>query len=256
MRRFYVNPSMIQADLAYLSASDSWHVTTVLRLKAGSRILLFDGSGVEYPAEIVTATPDRVSVLLLDRVVAQPNPTGQITVAQGFLKEKKMDGLIRSFTELGIHRFISFFAERSISRPSEHRLNARVERWNIISRESMKQCRRSSFPDITAASTLNDVIAQSSGADLKIVFWEKATDSISHLPRGANDDYPWDIFVIVGPEGGLTEREVETAASAGFRVLSLGPRILRAETAFLASCVLAQYLWGDLGISPGDLIPS
>lgn len=256
MRRFYVDPSMIQADTAHLSASDSRHVTTVLRLKAGSRVLLFDGSGTEYPAEIVTATPDRVSVILLDRVVAKPNVAGRLTVAQGFLKEKKMDGLIRPLTELGVDRFISFFAERSVSRPTEQRLDIRVDRWNTITKESMKQCRRSSFPEIITADTINDVIAQSGDADLKIVFWEKATASISHLPRGTGENYPRDIFVIVGPEGGLTEQEVETAVSAGFKVLSLGPRILRAETAFLTSCVLVQYLWGDLGMSPSDSAPS
>jgi 16S rRNA (uracil1498-N3)-methyltransferase len=247
MRRFFIEPFAATGPTAVLSKTDSKHISSVLRLKSGTGIVLFDGTGTEYEAEIVSASPDRVSVSLLKRIASNSESPVSITVAQGFLKEKKMDDLIRGLTELGINRWMPFFAERSVPRPSAQRLSTRTDRWRTIAREALKQCRRSRLPEILPAGSLNDVIALSVESELKIAFWEKAVESIPAVLNSETGEVHRRIFILLGPEGGLTDTEIQSAATAGFKAVTLGPRILRAETATVAACSLIQFLLGDLG---------
>jgi 16S rRNA (uracil1498-N3)-methyltransferase len=247
MRRFFIEQAPLVGDTAVLSRTDSKHISSVLRLKPGVGIVLFDGTGIEYEAKIVAASSDRVSVAILKRIAGDSESPVSITVAQGFLKEKKMDELVRALTELGINRWMPFFAERSVPRPSEHRLSARTDRWRAIAREALKQCRRSRLPEILGAGSFNDVIRLSAESELKIAFWEKAVDSIPIELNWKTGGYYRRVFILLGPEGGLTDAEILSATAAGFKVVTLGPRILRAETATMAACSLMQYLLGDLG---------
>jgi 16S rRNA (uracil1498-N3)-methyltransferase len=256
MRRFFIEPSVITDKTAVLSRTDSKHISSVLRLKPGAHIVLFDGTGTEYEAEIIAAASDRVSVSILGCVATNSESPACITVAQGFLKEKKMDELVRALTELGINRWIPFFAERSVPHPSEHRLSARTDRWRTIAREALKQCRRSTPPEILSAGSFDDVIRLSEENELKIAFWEKAVDTIPAALNGEAGRAYHRIFVLLGPEGGLTETEILSATAAGFKAVTLGPRILRAETATIAACSLVQYLWGDLGHHYDIITPS
>jgi 16S rRNA (uracil1498-N3)-methyltransferase len=247
MRRFFIEPGAAIGDTAFLSRTDSKHINSVLRLKSGTGIVLFDGTGAEYEAEIDSTASDRVSVSLLRRRVSNSESPVSITVAQGFLKEKKMDDLIRALTELGINRWMPFFAERSVPHPSGQRLSNRTDRWRTIAREALKQCRRSRLPEIIPAGSLNDAIALSAESELKIAFWEKAVEPIpAELNSMARDPHR-SIFILLGPEGGLTDAEIQAATTAGFKTVTLGPRILRAETAAVTACCLIQYLLGDLG---------
>ncbi|MFH0726991.1 MAG: 16S rRNA (uracil(1498)-N(3))-methyltransferase [Pseudomonadota bacterium] len=247
MRRFFIEPSAAAGDTAVLSGTDSKHISSVLRLKSGTGIVLFDGTGAEYEAEIVSVSSDRVSVSGLKRIVSNSESPVSITVAQGFLKEKKMDDLIRALTELGINRWMPFFAERSVPHPSGLRLSTRTDRWRTIAREALKQCRRSRLPEILAAGSLNDVIALSAESELKIAFWEKAVESIPAALNAKTGEDHRRIFILLGPEGGLTDTEIQSVTTAGFKAVTLGPRILRAETATVVACSLMQYLLGDLG---------
>jgi 16S rRNA (uracil1498-N3)-methyltransferase len=247
MRRFFIDPSAATGSMAVLSKTDSKHIHSVLRLKPGTGIVLFDGTGAEYEAEIAGFSSEGVTVSILKRIAVDSESPASITVAQGFLKEKKMDELIRALTELGITQWMPFFAERSVPRPPGPRLSARTDRWQSIAREALKQCRRSRLPEIVLANSIEDVIALSTKCELKIAFWEKAVDSIpvsSNRKTGASCAH---IIILLGPEGGLTESEIQVATAAGFKVVTLGPRILRAETATIAACSLIQYLLGDLG---------
>jgi 16S rRNA (uracil1498-N3)-methyltransferase len=254
MRRFFIEPTAASGSIAVLSRTDSKHIRTVLRLKPGTGIVLFDGTGAEYEAEIAAASSEGVTVSILKRIAVDSESPVSITVAQGFLKEKKMDELIRALTELGITRWMPFFAERSVPRPSGHRLSARTDRWQTIAREALKQCRRSRFPEIIVADSFDDVIALSANSELKIAFWEKAVDSMPVSFNRKTGSSCAHIFILLGPEGGLTDSEIQVATAAGFEVVTLGPRILRAETATIAACSLIQYLFGDLG-RDSDVIP-
>lgn len=252
MRRFFVKQPTESEDAVILTGEDAKHISAVLRLKPGTRIALFDGTGMDYHAEIISASPQRVAVSIIERLACETESPLQITVAQGFLKEKKMDGLLRPLTELGVRRWIPFFAERSVPRPSDHRLSTRMARWQKIARESLKQCRRGCSPDIGPVMSFKEMIAVSMESEFKIAFWEKAAKPI---PEAFQEHGGWPVkkvFILLGPEGGFSGHEIAEAEASGFKAVTLGPRILRAETATLAACSLIQYLLGDMGGNPGS----
>lgn len=269
MRRFRIDPSEMEAAAAAtagesgkpgpgvppgivvaLSHGDASHARNVLRLKPGDPVRLFDGRGREYDARISAVSAGGVQVSVTGASAPDAESPVAITIAQGFLKERKMDELIRPLTELGISRWIPFIAERSVARPDARRLPARKTRWEKIAAESLKQCRRSRVPEIGEVLTFGEMLHAAAGQDLRILFWEKASGPARDLFSLAGDTPCESVFAVLGPEGGLSEEEVEAAVAAGFQVAALGPRILRAETATVAAAALLQYFLGDLGKNP------
>jgi 16S rRNA (uracil1498-N3)-methyltransferase len=245
LRRFFMPPEMIAAAAPEITGAEASHICRVLRLNAGDAVELFDGSGSGYRAQIVSAAPDRVQVAISESYPLATESPARITLAQGFLKERKMDDLIRPLTELGIHRWQPFFAARSVARPKRRSLEKRLDRWNKNALEAVKQCRRGRIPNMEPADGLTDVLATSAAFDLKLFFYEGeplAVDlTTTRLPSARS------ILAVVGPEGGFTPDEVESAKGHGFLICGLGPRILRAETAALAACTVIQYRFGDMG---------
>jgi 16S rRNA (uracil1498-N3)-methyltransferase len=250
MRYFFTEKSVTPGEKMTLKGSDARHIRKVLRLRPGDGIGLFDGSGAAYTARIDTFVRDGIVVAVQSSAPAATDSPVQISVAQGFLKDKKMDGLARQLTELGIAKWLPFFAERSVPAPDRRRLAGRLERWQKISREALKQCRRGRLMVIEPVGTLQDVLRQARSCDVKILFWEnqpQPSNLQETVQRGAA---PEGIFAILGPEGGFSPAEVEAAVAEGFRTAGLGPRILRAETAAITAAALLQFLFGDLGKSP------
>jgi len=248
MRRFYIEPSKVaeaSGSTPVISGSDARHIKNVLRLKPGDIIGLFDGTGLEYEARIVTLYHNRVEVSIISSSYSRTESPVKIIVAQAFLKNRKMDGLVRQLTELGITKWIPFIAKRSVPRPSKKRLWARSERWKNIAKEAIKQCRRSQIMEIGATISFEEALNFENECDLKIVFWENESKSINSKLLQPDRHYKR-IYVMLGPEGGFTEQEIENARACGFVVASLGPRILRAETATIVACALLQYLFGDI----------
>jgi 16S rRNA (uracil1498-N3)-methyltransferase len=248
MRRFFITPDQAASPSPTLTGQDAHHIRTVLRLKPGEQIELVDGTGMAYAAEIVTIAPDGVKVRIRRRQPQQAESPAGIIVAQAMLKDKKMDVLVRQLTELGMTQWVPFFSARSIPRPDAGRLEHRVARWVKISREAVKQCRRAQTPAIHPPLTFEGSLALALAADcqLKLLFWEDESTPLKNCFRADPSDHKR-IMIVLGPEGGFTASEVSQARLAGFTVASLGPRILRAETASLAACTLMQYVFGDLG---------
>jgi len=218
MRYFFIEQSELSGTAAVITGSDARHIKTVLRLKPGDKIGIFDGRGFEYRAEIIALSPERIKVSITNRFPSTAESPVQIIVAQAFLKEKKMDGLVRQLTELGVTKWIPFFAERSVSRPAKKQISARTQRWKKIAREALKQCKRGRIMEIGETVSFEEVLNLGESCDLKVVFWE----------------------------GGFTSREIESARDRGFVTAALGPRILRTETATIAASVLLQYVFGDM----------
>ncbi len=248
MRRFYLDQSKMKGKDVILSGQDARHLRDVLRLKPGDRVCLFDGTGHEYLAEIGETLKDEVSLTLLDHLAYESESPVQITLVQAFLKDGKMDTLVRQVSELGIGRWLPFLAARSVARPDGERLKSRKERWIKIVREALKQCGRSRLPEISDTVSFKEAISMVSDCDVKILFWEKSDTPLSDMVqdlRSTNADCR-SVCLCLGPEGGFVDAEVEEAVNQGFRTLSLGPRILKADTASVAACVLAQYLFGDM----------
>ncbi len=246
MRRFFIEQSDVTSTSPSINGPDAKHIKNVLRLKPGDRIELFDGAGFEYEAQIEAFPGNAVAVSVLDKYGSKSESPVYITVALGFLKDRKMDDIVRQLTELGITKWFPFLGERSVARPDRKRLAARKERWEKIAKESLKQCKRGCIPEIGDTVSFERALKMGEGCDLKIVFWEEETCPLNILltdsPGGIKT-----IFLMLGSEGGFSIQEIEKAKDHGFGIASLGPRILKADTAPIAACSIIQHSFGDLG---------
>ncbi|CAB1063635.1 16S rRNA (uracil(1498)-N(3))-methyltransferase (EC [Olavius sp. associated proteobacterium Delta 1] len=247
MRHVYIDPAAAKKRLVTIEGAEAHHIKNVLRLRPGDQLKLFDGTGNEYLAVISSIDADNMEVEIQHKLKPDLGAAARVIVAQAFLKEKKMDDLVRKLSELGIAGWIPFFSQRSIARPDKERLAGRDKRWKRIATEALKQCRRKKMLEISDALAFDEVLELSKPCDLKIVFWENEAAPLTQ-DIGTKTGIPLkSIMVMLGPEGGFTEQEIEAARQNGFVTAGLGPRILRAETATLAASTLVQYLFGDMG---------
>ncbi len=244
MKRFYIEGSPLGSRESTIAGPEARHIRTVMRMRPGDLIELVDGSGYAYKAEITELSEQGVQVMVHRRYPAGTEPHLRMTAAVGFLKEKKMDFLVRHLTELGITRFLPVWSARSIPRPPEKRIAARIERWQSIAREAVKQSRRGRIPEVLEPAGYTQALEMGAESDAKFIFWEGAESSLKDMA-----DIPeelTDVFLMLGPEGGFTTDEARQAAAHGFYPVFIGPRILRAETAAITACALVQYLFGDM----------
>jgi len=244
MRRFFISPEQLDQPRPYIDGADAHHLRVVLRSQPGDSIDVLDGRGNAYRARVVSIDRDRVYVALGAPLSAKQESTAEMILAQGYLKDKKMDGLVRQLTELGVTRWIPFVARRSVPVPDEKRLLARYARWQKISLEAVKQCGRRCPMVIDPLVSFENALKQAQFCDIKLIFWEKISESEdqSLKPTRRADK----VFAMIGPEGGFNPDEVALARQAGFLAVGMGPRILRAETATLAAAVLMQFVFGDM----------
>jgi 16S rRNA (uracil1498-N3)-methyltransferase len=247
MRHFFIESFHSAGRRASLSGAEARHVKNVLRLKPGDVVRLFDGTGVEYIGVIDTMPPGKVEVTITGSKPAAGSACLPVSVAQGFLKEKKMDRLVRQLSELGAARWMPFICDRSVARPDGGRAQARQERWRKIAVAALKQCRRGDLMQIDDIVGFDRLLERAPVHDLRVVFWEQASEPLTAQRFSGSPAGPSSVLIMLGPEGGFAEEEVRAAEAAGFISASLGPRILRAETAAVAACAIVQYLFGDLG---------
>jgi 16S rRNA (uracil1498-N3)-methyltransferase len=246
VRRFYSPQQLETGKSVVIGGTDAMHVSKVLRLKVGDMISVFDGRGHAFECRIKSISPHEVDVIVEKDLLSKTESDVHITFAQAMLKSKKMDTLIRQATELGISRWAPFFSERSVPTPDHKRMIARLERWNKISREALKQCGRDIFMEVLPPVSMEKMLTQGQACDRKIIFWECESAPLEE-PIPLPPEQIKSLMVVVGPEGGFSAPEIEQATSLGYETLSLGPRILKAETAAVAAAVLMQFCFGDMG---------
>ncbi|MCF8024550.1 MAG: 16S rRNA (uracil(1498)-N(3))-methyltransferase [Desulfobacteraceae bacterium] len=246
MRRFYIDPEQLGKTDPRITGRQVGHIRNVLRLSEGEAIRLVDGTGRVFEAHICGFEKDAVRVTVIRQTEERSESGTELIVAQGFLKENKMDDLVRQLTELGVTRWIPMITERTVARPDAKRLQKRLNRWQSIAVEAIKQCGRNTVPEITSAIEFSEVLELADTVELPIFFWENANSPV----YVNSDTRPASVLLMLGPEGGFTEHEADQAKKRGLRFATMGPRILRAETAAVAACSLAQYLFGDLQKSP------
>jgi len=243
MQKFIIPKIDTIPSKAMIHGQDAKHIYKVLRLNKGDCIDITNGEGKDFTAIITFISPDSIELDIIDGYDSLTESPIDITLCSGMLKDKKMDLVIKHVTQLGIQTWIPFFCERSIPTPDVKRMKKRINRWEIIARESLKQCRRSRLPRILKPLSFNKLLNLSTSYDLKIAFWEKASQRLDTLKK---DSPNLKIIILIGPEGGFSETEIMMAKEKGFLSYSLGPRILRAETASISSCTLIQHILGDL----------
>jgi len=245
MKRFFIAHSEIMKNSPAIEGPDAHHIAKVFRLKPNDHIILIDGSGLEYEAEITSLSKNKVTVSIIKKYSPATESPVRIIVGQGYLKDKKMDMLIRHLTEIGIAQWIPLTSEYSVPKPDMKKINSKIQRWEMIAKEAVKQCKRTRVPEILPPISFQEAVEKNSRMDLKIIFYENETVSLSKTIVPLNQN-PSTIFALLGPEGGFSYKEIALAKSNGFIIASLGPRILRAETASISACTLIQHLFGDM----------
>ena len=229
-----------------IAGREAHHISRVLRMGRGDTMVLLDGKGGRFLAEIESVSREAIKVQIkkpLDPV--QPSPF-EITLCQSVIKSDPMDYLIQKTSELGVTRISPFFSSRSVVHLKGDRQLKKSNRWKEIAHSAAKQCNRDIPPEIGAPESFDRQLALFSKAPgLKVILWERETsrDLKDLLQNHASSG---NFTGMVGPEGGFTPEEVSAAQHAGFIPVSMGSRILRAETAALVLVAIVQYEWGDL----------
>lgn len=238
--RIYTPAPLASGSIIELDDNAFNHAVRVLRLKAGAPLTLFNGQGGEYPAELVEVQKKRATAQVgtfVDRDCESPLP---IVLGQCISRGEKMDYTIQKAVELGVTEIVPLFSERCGVKLSPERQEKRLRHWQSVIISACEQCGRNRLPALQDAMDLDAWLAKLDSS-LKLVLDPTAQDSFETLSRPTPD-----VALLIGPEGGLSETEIERARASGFRGVQLGPRILRTETAGLTALSLIQGRWGDL----------
>ena len=240
MPRFPVNEKNIEGNKARITGTDYKHIVKVLRLREGDTVTLFDECSKEYTGKITTiGSRDVVVDIISSREVATDSPL-EITLLQGLAKGDKMDYIVEKATELGVHTIVPVITERSQLRSADKK-----NRWQRIAIEASKQCGRTEPPAIENTLDFSEAIKYNHNKELSLIFHVDSKYTIKDYLKYSLQ-LPNNIIVLIGPEGGFSEKEVLLATEMGFKSLGLGPRTLRTETASIAVLSIIQFHHGDL----------
>ncbi len=259
LRIFFVSEEAIKDDIFTITGSEARHISTVLRYAVGDEISLADGNGTEYRGVIEEIEGSSVRGRIIGSRALDTEAPVEVTLIQGIPKGEKMELIVQKCTELGIKRIIPVNTERTISRYEGPKAVNKVERWRRIAMEAAKQSNRAVIPQIDEITDLKSGLASVAGEGLLLIPWEMERkrgirDVISEAKgKAAAIKAPLRrIAMAIGPEGGFSSREVDAAVKAGAVPVSLGPRILRTETAGMALLSLIMYEFGGFDPPGGN----
>ncbi len=244
MHRFFAPALDPGDDLVTLPRDEAEHLTRVLRMGVGETVSVFDGRGSEFLAKIANVAPRDVRVQLLSRVEPSPESAVPITLVQAVLKGDKMDDVVRDAVMLGVSAIQPVVTKRTEITVAAILRGARVDRWHRIALASVKQSRRAVVPEIRTPLAF-ETFLQEPRPDLELMLVEPGTDdNVTPLSSFKNAAAPHDLSVWIGPEGGWDNRERLAAREHGARLVSLGPRTLRADAVTVAAVSILEFLWG------------
>jgi 16S rRNA (uracil1498-N3)-methyltransferase len=239
-RRFFAPPSAFNFSkrVVTLTSDEARHLREVLRLKAGDDVQVFDGAGREFEAVVSQARREFAELELRDEIAPlKPESPLQLTLAVALLKGEKFDLVVQKGTELGVTRFVPLVTHYADIRLRDEADGAkRVTRWQRIALEAAKQCGRAVVPEISRPVSFEAVIRE----DSCLMFSEREGEALN------TDLEAQSVTAIIGSEGGWSDEELEQARQAGVPIVTLGGRVLRAETAAIVTAVLLQHRYGDL----------
>lgn len=246
MRRFFFDKAARTGNSVTLDEGESRHITKVLRLEPGAELELLDGEGGLYRARICE-TGKRVCAEIFEAIKSDSLDRVPLTVAQGHLKGKKLELVIQKCTELGVSSLATFWSSRCQGKLNDLQGAKKLERYQKIVESACKQCFRPDLMELQEPVDFFQLLElyDDKPGRLKLLFWEEErTTTLHDLPLDPGQIC--EVVVLLGPEGGLTAQEVEAASDAGWVSVSLGKRILRAETATITAVSIAQYLVGNI----------
>ena len=249
-RCFLVHNIDLGAGVVTLTGGTARHIESVLRVEAGERIELRDGTGNDWEGVVESVKRGEVSVRIVRRLDAGCESSLELTLAVAMARSDRMDLVVRQATELGVHRIVAFRARRSQYGLSSREAEKRRDRWLRIAGEALCQCGRSVLPEIRLLSGMEELLDLLDGRDgekeqeLRLLAWEDDGEG-AVLPLWSSHSKCARVTAVVGPEGGWSPTEVEMFRTAGFHSVRFGPRVLRFETAVVAFLSTVQLLWGD-----------
>lgn len=247
MQRFFVTPEAIVQDQVALDGAIAHQVRDVLRLRPGAHVVVLDDSGWEYEVELIEVRREGARGRVCARHLAQTEPRLALTLYQGVLKGARFEWVLQKGTELGVSTFVPMLTRRTV--PSDlQRVEKKRLRWQRIIREAAEQSHRARLPSLAVPCSFSEACLEAARAhEWTFLPWEAATEKgLSHVLRSL-DHPPRDVGLLIGPEGGFEKAEVALARERGIEVLTLGPRILRAETAALAAVTIVFSELGEMG---------
>ncbi len=247
--RFFVPPAAIRGHWAVLEdPEDLHHLLRVLRLAPGQRVVFCDGQGTDYQVELAAVTPARAEGRVLSAAPSAAEPPVEVVLLQGLPKGDKMDWIVQKATEVGVGAIVPVLTERTVVSLSPDKARERQARWQRIAREAAKQSQRGRIPAVALPRPWPEAVSEWAKAPM-LVLWEGASpgtlrSGLQALAMAVGSQRR--VVVGIGPEGGFTVSEVRLAQGAGAVIASLGPRILRTETAGLVALTAILYELGDL----------
>jgi 16S rRNA (uracil1498-N3)-methyltransferase len=243
LARMYFSGELEPGRAYALAPSQAHHAARVLRLKAADAVTLFNGDGAEYPAVIERMTKGAVTVRVNGRVTADRESPLEVVLGQALSAGERMDYTVQKAVELGVAAIHPLEAGRSVVRLAAERAGRRVAHWQAVAIAACEQCGRNRVPPVAAIAPLERWLTQSaarSDGARRLLLTPRAEGRLTDLERPARS-----VLLLAGPEGGLTQEEESAARRSGFLPVSLGPRVLRTETAAVAALAAMQALWGD-----------
>ncbi|MCX7710420.1 MAG: 16S rRNA (uracil(1498)-N(3))-methyltransferase [Clostridia bacterium] len=246
MPRFFVDKSNVRGDTIFITGEDVGHIKKVLRLRPGENIIICDGNGTDYLSEIQSIEQDKViaGINAVEKNLSEP-PI-DIVLFQGLPKSDKMDFIIQKSVELGVNSIVPVSTERTVVKiDTKKDADHKVVRWQRIALEAAKQCNRGIVPKIEAPVTFEQALNAIKNFDISLIPYEK--ENQNKLNNTLQKQNLKRIAVFIGPEGGFSEKEIQRSKESGTIPVTLGPRILRTETAGIMVLSILMYALGDVG---------
>lgn len=235
--RFYLDAPLAEGEQS-LEGNLAHYVGRVLRLGPGAPVQIFNGSGQEWPGQVLEVGKRQVRIALAAAVDGQAESPLAVHLGQAMSRGERMDWAIQKAVELGVTQITPLFTERCEVRLQGERADKRQQHWQQIAISACEQCGRSRVPVVNPPMALSEWLAGLQ-AQLKLVLHHRTDQDLRSLPA------PTSLGLLIGPEGGLSAAEIGQAEAAGFQAARFGPRVLRTETAPVVALSIAQQLWGD-----------
>ena len=243
MPKFFVSPAEAQGNFLVLTGENAAHAK-VLRVQPGEAVAVCDGAGQDLTCVVSDVSPGQVSLVVQSREASRAEPPVFCSVYMAYAKADKLEHVIQKATELGAGEIVAFPSSRCVSRPDEKALAKKLERWQKIAASAAEQSGRGRIPQVLTVRSFRDAVLRAAESDLALFPYENERTMSLRTAIGAAEFRT--ASIMTGPEGGFSEDEVSMAAEAGMKICSLGPRILRCETAPLCALSAVMYAAGAL----------
>lgn len=243
MQRYFISEKQINNDYIKIVGEDVHHLKNVLRVSCGDSILCCNGQGMDYLTQIRMVSSQEVECEIIERTSSRGEPKVRITIAQSLPKREKFEWVLQKGTEIGAIRFIPFYSERTTVKFDKKKVDQKLYRWRKIVKEAAEQAHRGVIPEVATPTSWIELLHLIPQKEVAFLAYENGGKKLSRQ-LGATS-YK-DILIVIGPEGGFTQTEVTKAQECGATLISLGPRILRTETAPLVLLSNILYQSGDI----------